>query len=90
MTEKFQDCPEDKRKMFLSAYNTITEMEMWDFMRTYNPPENKGFMFDSNPTVAKITSKIAENFNYNHSGFSMAITMRKMEEIAKENSNVYS
>jgi hypothetical protein len=83
MTELFQDCDEQERKMFLSAYNTITQMEMWDFIKNYEPPETTGFMFDRNPTILSILDKIAENYNYNHSGGSMAFTMRKMQEIAK-------
>jgi hypothetical protein len=83
MTELFQDCDEQDRKMFLSAYNTITQMEMWDFIKNYEPPENAGFMFDRNTTIQSIHNKIAENYNNNHSGFSMAFTMRKMQEIAK-------
>lgn len=83
MTELFQDCDEQDRKMFLSAYNTITQMEMWDFIKNYEPPETTGFMFDRNPTILSILDKIAENYNYNHSGSSIAFTMRKMQEIAK-------
>ena len=83
MTELFQDCDEQDRKMFLSAYNTITQMEMWDFIKNYEPPETTGFMFDRNPTLLSILEKIAENYNNNHSGGSMAFTMRKMQEIAK-------
>jgi hypothetical protein len=40
-------------------------------------------MFDRNTTIQSIHNKIAENYNNNHSGFSMAFTMRKMQEIAK-------
>lgn len=83
MVELFQDCSEHERNMYLSAYNTITQMEMWEFMKTYNPPENSGFMFDSNPTVMSIMSKVSENYNNNHSGFTMACTMRKMQQIAQ-------
>mgnify|MGYP001433894682 CR=1 FL=1 len=83
MSELFQDCDEQDRKMFLSAYNTITPMEMWDFIKNYEPPETTGFMFDRTPTLLSILDKIAENYNYNHSGGSMAFTMRKMQEIAK-------
>ena len=83
MSELFQDCAEQDRKMLTSAYDTITQMEMWDFIKNYEPPENCGFMFDKNPTVHNIMNKIAENYNYNHSGSSIAFTMRKMQEMAK-------
>jgi|SaaInl5LU_22_DNA_1037371.scaffolds.fasta_scaffold33951_2 hypothetical protein len=84
MAELFQNCSEIERNMYLSAYNTITQMEMWEFIKHYEPPENSGFMFDSNPTIFRIMSKISENYNNNHSGGSMACTMRKMQIIAKE------
>ena len=84
MSELFQDNTEDTRNMYLSAYNTITQMEMWEFMKTYDAPENCGFMFNTNPTVVSIMYKVSENYNNNHSGSSMACTMRKMQQIAKE------
>ena len=83
MAERFQDCTEYEQKMFLCAYNTITRMEKWDFLKNYEPPELSGFMFDRNATVNEIMSQIAEDYNYGHSGSSMAFTMRKMQEIAK-------
>jgi hypothetical protein len=84
MAELFQNCSESDRNMYLSAYNTITQMEMWEFMKNYEPPGNIGFMFDPNPTVLSIISKISKNYNNNHSGASMGCTMRKMQIIAKE------
>lgn len=60
-------------------------MEMWEFMKSYDPPENTGVMFNSNPIVLSIMMKISENYNNNHSGSSIACTMRKMQQIAKEN-----
>lgn len=84
MADLFQDCSENERNMYLSAYNTITQMEMWEFMKNYNPSETTGFMFDTNTTAMSIMSKISENYNNNHSGSSMASTMRKMQQIAQD------
>lgn len=73
---------ESRRLEISSAYNTITEMNKWDFLKNYNPDEECGFMFDQNEEINNIKTKINENYN-GHSGCSLAITMRHMHEIAK-------
>lgn len=84
MPHLFNDCSERERLMYLSAYDTICELEAWEFLETYEPPEGKGFMWDNNPTVLNIMNKISNNYDNNHSGGSLACTMRKMQQIAKE------
>ena len=79
----FEEHSENEREMLTSAYNVITCMEMWDFMKRYKVNPNKGFMFDDNDVIVKIMSNIAREYD-NHSGSSMAYTMRVMEKIASE------
>jgi len=84
MSNLFENYDEQEKKMLQSAYDVISNMEMWDFLKNYTPPEDTGFMFDNNSKINDIQEQIQIQYNYNHSGCSMAYTMRKMEEIAKE------
>lgn len=72
---------EDEREMLESAFNTITTMKAWDFMKSYSPGEG-GFAFSNDSKVIDIKNQIACNYP-GHSGASLAYTMRKMEFIAK-------
>jgi hypothetical protein len=73
---------EHSRFMLENAYQAITHVEAWDFLRTFNDNQN-GFMFSSNPMTGKIMSKMEELGYTGHSGFSFAWTMRNMEFLAK-------
>jgi hypothetical protein len=84
MSHLFENLAENERYMLTSAYNTIHNLEAWEFLKSYEPPENTGFMFDSTPQVLTIINAICDA-NPDHSGFSIAYTMRKMQQIAKEN-----
>jgi hypothetical protein len=84
MSNLFDECDENEKKMLQSAYNVISRMEMWDFLKNYTPPKDTGFMFDNNSKINDIQEQIQKAYDYNHSGWSMAFTMRKMEEIAKQ------
>ena len=79
----FEEYSENEREMLTSAYNVITRMEMWDFLKRYKVDPNKGFMFDNNDVIGRIMLNIANDYD-NHSGSSMAYTMRVMEKIASE------
>ena len=72
---------EHTRDIIESAYNTICNMKEWDFMRTYKPSIETGYMSDRNPRVVNIISKIDENYQ-GHSGSSLMITMRCIQKIA--------
>lgn len=84
MSHLFQSYSQHERDMFVSAYETITCLEAWEFLKEYNPPENTGFMFDTNPEVTRIKNEIVNAYD-SHSGSSLASTMRMMQQIAKNN-----
>ena len=84
MSSLFEHCTDNEKYMLTSAYHTIHNLEAWDFLKSYEPPENTGFMFDSNPQVLSIIKAICKA-NPDHSGFSIAFTMRKMQQIARKN-----
>ena len=85
MTHLFDSYPDHDRDMFLSAFHTISRLEAWEFLKSYNPSETGGFMFDMNPEIDRIETEISIAFGCNHSGCSMACTMRMMQYIAKNN-----
>ena len=83
MSNLFANSPTYEREMLESAFKAVSILEAWDFLKNYEPPPYCGFMFDSNPQVVQIQSKIDELYGGSHSGASMAFTMRRMQEIAK-------
>lgn len=68
-------------EMLQDMDNTITKLELWDWMKTYEPEEGKGFMFSFHPNIDLIRNNISYT---GHSGSSYGWTMRTMELIAKK------
>lgn len=61
------------------AFDRITELDLWDFLRDNNPPEDRGFMFWSHPRLTELGQKL----DGGHSGASYGYTMRVMQRIAQ-------
>lgn len=73
---KESDC-----SMLQTAFDAVTQLELWDFVTNFN--EENGFMFSKSPNVNRIYSKI-EELGYNgHSGASFGRTLRTMQYIGK-------
>jgi len=73
------------KDMLISAYNAISNVEGgWDFLATYSPPKDEGFMFVNPmpPMLQKIHDAVLEAES-GHSGASYGWTMRQIEYIAK-------
>ena len=66
--------------MLQDAYDAISQCELWDWMRTYTPHPNEGFMFDHHPNLVLILNAMKYRA---HSGESWAHTMRAMQDIAR-------
>jgi len=73
-----------ERKMVESAFKAISIAEKWEFLKTFKPNANEGFMFTSNETAEEIMTCVNEAYNGGHSGASMAWTMRIMQLIARK------
>ena len=56
----------------------------WDALKTYEPPENEGFMFVKNtpPKIQEIIDKVLELYS-GHSGSTFGDTMRYLQLIAQ-------
>jgi len=65
-----------------SGIKTIERINMWGFLKTYEPPQG-GFMNNNNATVNLIKTEICNDHDA-HSGASYTATMRILEYIAKK------
>tara|TARA_B110000444_G_C18724542_1_gene540179 strand:+ start:642 stop:950 length:309 start_codon:yes stop_codon:yes gene_type:complete len=61
--------------------DTITKLELWDWLKTYSPPKDQGFMWCNHENIDKISKGLVHN---DHSGSSFAFALRNMEFIAKK------
>ena len=72
-----------------AAYQTIQNMEMWDYLYNYTTDETRGFMFTEDPKIKALSDQIQEDYGGMHSGYSLALTLRFMELIAKQGFDVF-
>ena len=82
--DTFSTYPEHEREMLISAYNVITTMEKWMFLKSFEPGDG-GFMFTDNPEVTEISNEVNKAYGDRHSVASLAIIMRVMQKIAINN-----
>ena len=82
---KFEFASEWSRPYFKSAHRAISQCELWNWLRNFEPEEDRGFMFARGvPELERLGEKMSEDpVNGGHSGSSYACTMRNMEFIAK-------
>lgn len=55
-----------------------TGIDMWEYLRTYTPEADKGFMFSNDATIGRIL----QFMEVGHSGTSYGWTMRQLQRIA--------
>lgn len=65
-----------------------TELKLWDFFMTYEPPEGSGFAQSTHPNVLAIKNHKAVD-NDGHSYCSFAIAMRGLSYLAKHGWDKY-
>ena len=73
---------EHTRRMFVSAYHTITRLEKWSYLREYVVDPEKGFMMSREPSIVSLIIEIDNDYG-GHSGGSMSVTLRHMQFLAK-------
>ena len=72
-----------ERQMIENGYQTIQELELWEWLKTYEP--YNGFMCSADDRILQISQKMQSLPNRaNHSGSSFGHTMRILQFIAKE------
>jgi len=67
------------RKIYVSAFNAINELELWGFISTFTD----GFGSSNDTRINDIYNKIRELGYKDHSGTSFIITMNNMRFLAK-------
>jgi hypothetical protein len=77
----FDFIPDSERIMYTTAFDAITQLELWPFMRDF--PDGEHFMCSSAPEIDWITERISQLGYDGHSGTSFGLTMRDMEYIGK-------
>ena len=71
--------PSTDRIMYETAFNAITQLELWNYMKNFR---GESFMFSNDPEVMRIYKKIEQLGYVGHSGCSFGCIMRTMEFIA--------
>lgn len=56
------------------------EIDVWNYLSSYEPPSGEGFMFSRGDPVI---SRIQASMQIGHSGSTMALTMRNLQLLAR-------
>lgn len=79
------------KEMIQSGFEAVESVEGgWEFLRTYTPPEDQGFMFSLPTGKRKEIDEAISNRYGGHSGSSYGMTMRVLEYIAKQGWDSYA
>lgn len=79
---------ENDKLMVRTGIDAVTGAEMWDWLKTYEPDEGKGFMYSDHPNLDKINDRMNRLYS-GHSGSSYGWTMRQLQYIAKNGFDSY-
>lgn len=74
-------CP-TMRPCFIKGYNTMMRINRWVEFRNFVVNESRGFMFSNCELIKDITDAICDDC-HDHSGTSMALTLRHLHCISK-------
>ena len=70
----------DFRPSLLDMANTITKLDLWNWLKNESPPKDSGYTFWDHPNKKKISDGLESN---DHSGATFGYCMRQMQFIAK-------
>lgn len=73
-------------KMLKNMYEAISYLDLWNWLKHYEPDPNKGYMFSWCPEIHAITVQTESD---EHSGSSFAYCMKHMGMIAKQGWDEY-
>lgn len=78
------------RRFVKNGFNAVTQLQLWSWLKTFEPEPDQGFMFSSNSNISEIGKKMHElPDSPGHSGSSFAFTMRQLHYIAKNGMDKY-
>lgn len=73
-----------------NGFTAVTQLELWSWLKTFEPDPDQGFMWSNHPNISKIGKKMHElPDSPGHSGSSFAFTMRHLHYIAKNGMDNY-
>jgi hypothetical protein len=83
--------PEWDREMIQSGFEAVESVDGgWEYLRTYEPPEDKGFMFSRPPPKGQEIEDAVLHRYSGHSGSSFGCTMRVLQLIARIGWDAYA
>jgi len=78
------------RNCVSNGYSAVDQLELWSWLKTYEPEEGKGFMWSNHQNISLIGKKMDSlPDSPGHSGSSFAFTMRHLQYIAKNGIDSY-
>ena len=77
---------EHSREMLVNAWNAITEVDMWNYMKN----DCYSYMLSNDKEISIISDKMGELGYNGHSGCSFGWTMRQMQYIAQHGEEKYA
>lgn len=76
----------DNINMISSAYGVVQSNEAWELLANFT---GESFMFNTDPAIHTLMIKVSDAYGGDHSGSSIAFTMRHLEFIAKHGFAAY-
>jgi hypothetical protein len=78
------------RGVLANGYRAVTELELWSWLKDFEPSVSTGFMFSEHPNVIKIGNKMESLPDApGHSGSSFGFTLRHLQYMAKHGMDEY-
>ena len=74
---------DETRQMLSFTYQAVNNTNSWEFMKTFEPDPDDGFMFSTHPQLSKISWECEKLDWDGHSGSSWGFSLRHMQDIAK-------
>jgi hypothetical protein len=75
-----QDGSADSIKILIhNGVEAVNKLHLWDWFRTYEPPADRGYMFDTHPNIDLM---MTATDSMGHSGATFGITMRYLQTMA--------
>tara|TARA_Y100000591_G_scaffold225479_1_gene196607 strand:+ start:11253 stop:11552 length:300 start_codon:yes stop_codon:yes gene_type:complete len=74
----------DFRPLLKEMADTVDRLELWDWFKNEDPPEDRGYMYWGHENIDKISKGLPSN---PHSGATFGYAMRCMQAIAKQGFN---
>ena len=81
---QFDFVEDSARAYYQNAHWALTETNMWEWLATFTPPNNQGFMYCNDDNLTIVERKMFEqDVAQNHTGATFGITMINMKYIAE-------